>query len=363
MEEKNTLPRGATSFYNFNDEQQPQIQPQEDDKPLGGNSSSSTTKTTTTVASNPYAQFKGNNYKDVEDFIRSRIDEYTPETKEEREKRERREKRTMFLANIANVLGDMHKAYSYQRGVAPMDVPDISAKARERFEKAKAEREKDADRMLNYAITLGKLKDADRDFNFKVTQTEQQQKNWQQQYDAGRQDRADDVEYRKKRAEAQDNQWQQQFDYTKEKDERNFKESVRQFNISSSIQRQGINLQAQRLQMERDNNSQTYTLGEGQGSVTVPRAAINSHNFSVVYNSLPSQYRTANGDPIYTFDALGNKVISGYGAPSAEAMAVAVGAYLGDQSIPADQKTATRTALSQLGKKTGGNDKTMPGVE
>lgn len=295
--------------------------------------------------------------------------DYTPETEEERKKRERHEKRTKSLAAIADILGSMHKAYSYQRGVAPMDLPNMTEKAQARFDKAKAERDKDRDRYLNYAITLGNLKDKDRDFNFRIEQARNQQNNWQASFDANRKDRADDVAYRDKayddsrKDRADDVAWRKERAGVEDEHwNRNFNESIRQFNVNSSLQRQSLSLQAQRLQMERENNSAFYTLGEGQGSVTVPKSAINSLNFAAVYHSLPQSYQNAHGDPIITKDALGNSVVSGYGDPSAEAMAIAVGAYLGDSNVPANQKTATRTALSQLGKKKGGNNRTMPGV-
>lgn len=317
----------------------------------------------------PYSQFSGNNYEDVENFIRQQMADYTPETEEERKKRERHEKRTKSLAAIADILGSMHKAYSYQRGVAPMDLPNMTEKAQARFDKAKAERDKDRDRYLNYAITLGNLKDKDRDFNFRIEQARNQQNNWQASFDANRKDRADDVAYRDKayddsrKDRADDVAWRKERAGVEDEHwNRNFNESIRQFNVNSSLQRQSLSLQAQRLQMERENNSAFYTLGEGQGSVTVPKSAINSLNFAAVYHSLPQSYQNAHGDPIITKDALGNSVVSGYGDPSAEAMAIAVGAYLGDSNVPANQKTATRTALSQLGKKKGGNNRTMPGV-
>ena len=168
-----TIPRDATSFYDFS---------QNDDGEQPG--------ATATVTS-PYAQFKGNNYAELEEFLRGQMDAIKPETKEEREKREKREKRIGFLARLAEGLGTFHTAFSHARGIKAMDMPKMSAKAKELFEKAKAQRDKDNDRLVNYAITLGNIKDKDRDFNFRVTQAEQQQNNWQQQFDAGRQDRAD----------------------------------------------------------------------------------------------------------------------------------------------------------------------------
>ena len=90
----------------------------------GNNDSSSSSTTTTTTATSPYAQFKGNNYDELENFLRSQMDANIPETKEEREKREKREKRVGFLARLAEGLGTFHTAYSHARGIKAMDMPD-----------------------------------------------------------------------------------------------------------------------------------------------------------------------------------------------------------------------------------------------
>ena len=85
------------------------------------------------------AKSGGSGYDDVYNYIKSRMSELEPsETKEDRVKRERREKRARFLSGIADVLGAMHRAYSYQRGVAPMSLPDVSGKTRERIERARS---------------------------------------------------------------------------------------------------------------------------------------------------------------------------------------------------------------------------------
>lgn len=315
----------------------------------------------------PYSGFQGSNYAELEDFIKGQMADVKAETPEERRKRERREKWEGVINGIADMgmaLGNLYFTSQYAPN-AYNGQNSMSEKYRQRLDKAKADREKNRDAYINYALTLGKLKDADRDFNFRVEQARNQQNNWQTQFDAGRkdrandvayrdkayadsrQDRADDVTWRKERANVEDEHWN-----------KNFTESMRQFNVSSSLQRRSLSLQAQRLQHELESDSATYTLGEGQGSVKVPKAAINSLNFAAVYNSLPSQYRTAQGKPIT--NSMG--MVTGYGTPDAESMAIAVGAYLGDSSIPADQKTATRTALSQLGKTQGSKNRTMPGV-
>lgn len=322
----------------FDDDPQKETTTQDDGTQSAPQPSSETPKETT----QPYVS----NYAELEDYIRGQMADAKPETPEERKKRERREKWEGIISGISDMGMALSNLFFTSQYAPNMynGKESLSKKAQERMEKAKAAREKNGDRYMNYALTLGKLKDADRDYQNKMEQQRQAQANWKAQFDAGRADRKADEDYRQGRAKAADDQWQKQFDYNKDRDERNFNEQVRQFNVSSSLQRQSLSMQAQRLQMERENNSQIYTLGEGNGSVTVPKAAINSHNFAAVYNSLPKGYRTAKGEP------------------SAEAMAIAVGAYLGDQSVPADQKTATRTALSQIGKKSGGNSRTMPGV-
>lgn len=103
--------------------------------------------------------FHGDNYEEVENFLNGQIHDYKPETSEETEKRERSEKQLGFLARVADGLGTFHTAYSHARGVKPMDMPKMSAKATERYERAKAAREADKDRYFNYAFKLGQIRE------------------------------------------------------------------------------------------------------------------------------------------------------------------------------------------------------------
>lgn len=253
-----------------------------------GGSTTATTSTTTNTSStgNPYEQFKGSSYDDVIGFIKDRIDEYKPESEEERKKREKREKREMFLANIANVLGSMHKSYSYQRGVKPMDLVDVSAKARERIDKAKAERENEKDRMMNYAITLGNLKDKDRAFNFQVTQAEQAQNNWREQFDASRNDRKEDVAFRDENFK----EGKRQFDVTSAEQARHNKASESLQGASIAEQRRhnkaAEGLEGRRLALSEDGNYTEFYIPSG-GLIKVKNSALNSHNLSYVFNQTP----------------------------------------------------------------------------
>ena len=321
-----TIPRGATSFYDFSqndDGEQPGANATQDDRengtpappPLaihtlnsnyGSNSSTSTTTTTTT---SPYAQFKGNNYAELEEFLRGQMDAIKPETKEEREKREKREKRVGFLARLAEGLGTFHTAYSHARGVKAMEMPKMSAKAKELFEKAKAQRDKDNDRLVNYAIALGNIKDKDRDFNFRVTQAEQQQNNWQQQFDAGRQDRADDVAFRDKKFDTDNEHWQKgfeenqrQFDVTAQENERSHRASERLQGASIAEQRRhhraSERLESQRIAASQDGKyTEFYT---GNGMIRIHNSRLNQHNIAVVFSKTPSAGRPTGGYNVST---------------------------------------------------------------
>ena len=129
---------------------------------LKGNNGSSPTgekEIKSKTYTNPDETFHGKTIGDVEDFLRGRIEYYKSleESEEDRQKREKRERRYKNLAAIGDILGSFHKAYSHSRGVDAMELPSISERAQQRIDKARLEREKNADRLMNYAITLDKL--------------------------------------------------------------------------------------------------------------------------------------------------------------------------------------------------------------
>lgn len=353
-----TIPRGATSFYDFSqidDGQQSGATTAHQDEgsgtpappPLatptlnGNNGSTSSTRTTTTTATSPYGQFKGNNYAELEEFLRGQMDAIKPETEEEREKREKREKRIGFLARLGDGLGALHTAYSHARGVKAMDMPKMSARAQELFDKAKAQRDKDNDRLVNYAITLGNIKDKDRDFNLRVTQAEQQQSNWQQQFDAGRQDREDDVAFRDKKFDADR---QDRADDVAFRDKQ-FEEGKRQFNISSAEQRRH-NRAAEGLESRRFTASQDGKYTEfysGNGMVRIPNTRLNQHNISYVFSKTPSAGRPTGGYNIST----------GQTTPvSADQMMDWIGSNIDDPNV--------QSALRAIGGVTTTEDNTPP---
>ena len=236
-----TIPRGATSFYDFSqndDGQQPGATTTQDDgengtpapPSLAGNSgSSSSTSTTTTppttssLKSKPYTNpdetFHGTTIGDVEDFLRGRIEHYKSleESEEDRQKREKRERRYKNLAAIGDILGSFHKAYSHARGVEAMEL-SISEKAQERIDKARLEREKNADRLMNYVITLDNLNSskAQSDYQQKTLAIRQQQ---QDRLDKVEETNRSIAEAKVKYYEAQSNKNDEQAAYWKTKAE------------------------------------------------------------------------------------------------------------------------------------------------
>ena len=245
-----TIPRGATSFYDFSqidDGQQSGATTAHQDEgsgtpappPLatptlnGNNGSSSSSSSTTTTSSptsekeikskpytNPDETFHGTTIGDVEDFLKGRIEYYKSleESEVDRQKREKRERRYKNLAAIGDILGSFHKAYSHSRGVEAMELPSISEKAQERIDKARLEREKNADRLMNYVITLDKLNSskAQNDYQQKSLDIKQQQ---QDRLDKQEETNRNIAEAKVKYYEAQSNKNDEQAAYWKTKAE------------------------------------------------------------------------------------------------------------------------------------------------
>lgn len=254
---------------------------------------------------NPFAKFEGSSFGSVIDFLNDRIAEYRRESDEDRKKRERRERQSMFLAGVADVLGNAHRAYSLQRGVKPMDLADFSAKARERIEKARADRERENDRIMNYAVTLGNLKDKERDFNLKLAQADLAQRNWREQFEASRSDRKEDVAFRDKDFDTRNEQWKTQF----EEGKRQHMASERLQAASLAEQRRhsmaSEAIQNRQLALSEEGNYTQFYVPDG-GLIKIRNNALNAHNIAYVFGKTPSAgrpttvYRNGKAVPVTT---------------------------------------------------------------
>lgn len=306
--------------------------------PAGGSSSSVTsTKVTTStpISTTIPAEYSASSYEELIPQLEKRMAEFKPLSEEELKKLRRKQKIEGIISgvsdaaqSVANLIFTHHYApnmYNPKEG--------MSAKAKERFDKEKAQRDADADKYLQYALTIGKMKDADKQRGLQAWQTEQTLARQDRAFDAGRQDRADDVAFRNK-------------DYDERV--RQFKESVRQFNVSAANERARINMESQRLAHSLKEGQMTFNLGSGNGNVTLTLDKLNAQTVSRIYHTLSPEVRDKlQGDPIVR-----DGFVVGYKQPTTEAMLIAIGANV--ESSPATQNAIKQVAGLEVGNKPAG---------
>ncbi len=328
--------------------------------PAGGSSSSVTsTKVTTStpISTTIPAEYSASSYEELIPQLEKRMAEFKPLSEEELKKLRRKQKIEGIISgvsdaaqSVANLIFTHHYApnmYNPKEG--------MSAKAKERFDKEKAQRDADADKYLQYALTIGKMKDADKQRGLQAWQTEQTLARQDRAFDAGRQDRADDVAFRNKDYDERVRQWQANFDRQGEwheeegqRWERQFKESVRQFNVSAANERARINMESQRLAHSLKEGQMTFNLGSGNGNVTLTLDKLNAQTVSRIYHTLSPEVRDkVQGDPIVR-----NGFVVGYKLPTTEAMLIAIGANV--ENSPATQNAIKQVAGLEVGNKPAG---------
>ena len=328
--------------------------------PAGGSSSSVTsTKVTTStpISTTIPAEYSASSYEELIPQLEKRMAEFKPLSEEELKKLRRKQKIEGIISgvsdaaqSVANLIFTHHYApnmYNPKEG--------MSAKAKERFDKEKAQRDADADKYLQYALTIGKMKDADKQRGLQAWQTEQTLARQDRAFDAGRQDRADDVAFRNKDYDERVRQWQANFDRQGEwheeegqRWERQFKESVRQFNVSAANERARINMESQRLAHSLKEGQMTFNLGSGNGNVTLTLDKLNAQTVSRIYHTLSPEVRDkVQGDPIVR-----DGLVVGYKQPTTEAMLIAIGANV--ESSPATQNAIKQVAGLEVGNKPPG---------
>lgn len=328
--------------------------------PAGGSSSSVTsTKVTTStpISTTIPAEYSASSYEELIPQLEKRMAEFKPLSEEELKKLRRKQKIEGIISgvsdaaqSVANLIFTHHYApnmYNPKEG--------MSAKAKERFDKEKAQRDADADKYLQYALTIGKMKDADKQRGLQAWQTEQTLARQDRAFDAGRQDRADDVAFRNKDYDERVRQWQANFDRQGEwheeegqRWERQFKESVRQFNVSAANERARINMESQRLAHSLKEGQMTFNLGSGNGNVTLTLDKLNAQTVSRIYHTLSPEVREkVQGKPIVR-----DGFVVGYKEPTTEAMLIAIGANV--ESSPATQNAIKQVAGLEVGNKPAG---------
>lgn len=334
-----------------------------------GSASSSSSTTVRTGVSVPVSttvpdEFRGSSNQALIDYLERKIKEHRPLSDADLAKIRRRQKAEGVISGISDAVMSVANLVATHHYAPNMYNPKegMSAKAKERFDREKAEREAEDDRYFNYAITLGRLRDADKARGLQAWQIEQNLARQDRAYNAGRQDRLEDKALDEQVRREQGERWQKQFD-----------EGVRQFDVSSANYRKRLYLEGQRLAKSMSEGRMTFNLGSGHGNVTLSLDRLNAQTVSRIYSTLPEaalynpkkdvygnavmdsegniQYDRNNpklkGEPIVR-----NGFVVGYKEPTTEAMLIAIGANV--ESSPATQSAIKQVAGLETGKKPAG---------
>ena len=287
----------------------------------GGEAQATTNTTTKTKAADGTPRMSY-----VEMF--QKMSPYKPPTEEELEKERKKEKREKIFAAIGDGIAALSNLFFTTQGAPNAYDPknSLSAKAQERWDKLKKERDENGryytaaymqamkndeersrdDRNWKRQLERDKRQDIvdERNHQFRVDESVRQQGNWQAQFDEGK----------------------RQYEKNFEEEKRRFDESVRQFNVTSSQNQQRINMESKRLAREMQKEAVTFALGTGKGSISIPTNALNASNVSYVFSKLPANVQAqCKGEAIY--DSKKRKVV-GHKAPTTEAMLVCIGANI-----------------------------------
>lgn len=315
-----------------------------------GTSSTTTSRvqklTSTPVSTTIPAQYTASSYEELIPQLERRIAEFKPLSEEELKKLRRRQRAEGIISGISDAAQSVaNLIYTTQYAPNMYNAKDgMSAKAKARFEKDKAEREADADKFLQYALTIGKMKDADKERGLRAWNMEQTLARQDRAYEAGRKDRADDVAFRNKNYDRQ-GEWHKE---ELAKWELQFKEGVRQFNVQDARERARLNLTAQQAAQSMKAGEMTFNLGSGNGNVTLTADKLNAQTVSRIYGTLPEEVRSKlQGKPIVS-----GGITVGHEPLTTEAMLIAIGTYV--ESSPATQNAIRQVAGLEVGEKPAG---------
>ena len=316
----------------------------------GGEAPSTTTTTTTSQAAEGTPRMSY-----VEMF--QKMSPYKPPTEEELEKERKKEKRDKIFAAIGDGIAALSNLFSTTHGAPNAYDPNnsLSAKAKERWDKLKKERDENGryytaaymqamkndeegarddrnwrrqlqrdkrqddvdDRNWNRQLQRDKRQDEvdDRTHQFRVDESERQQGNWKAQFDEG-----------KRQYDQNFKEGQRQFD-------KNFKEGQRQFDANKALQQLQLaeqrrhntaeeGLQREQMSMAREGQYTNMVLSDGS-RVRIKTSDLTSHNIAYVFNKVPSVVAGVH-KPTPTKDLMTQKIIP----VSSDEMLQYIGAYM-----------------------------------
>lgn len=290
-------------------------------------------------------EYTASSYAELIPQLEARMNDFRPPTKEEARKIRRRQRAEGIIAGISDAVRSVaNLAYTAQYAPNMYDGSrSMSARAQARFERERAEREANDERYFNYAMTIGRLRDADKERGLRAWQTEQ---------GLARQDRAFAAETaaRDKDFNRRVYEWNAQFErqgewHKEEADrwKRQFEQAVREFNVRTSLERQRLAMEGQRLGEELRRGHVTFNLGKDKGNVSLRADQVNTQTVSRIFSTLPESVRDSVGEP--EVDSFGRPT-GKRGRPSVEAMLTAIGLNVG--SSPATQEAIRQVAEGSI---------------
>lgn len=107
-------------------------------------------------------RYSASNYAELIEQLQQRMSEIRPLTKEEIEKKKRQQRTEGIISGISDAAQAISNLVFTTQYAPDMYNPKegMSAKAQERFDKARAQRDADDNRYMNYALQLGRARDA-----------------------------------------------------------------------------------------------------------------------------------------------------------------------------------------------------------
>lgn len=245
---------------------------------------------------------------------------YKPPTEEELAKERKRRKSQAIISAIGDGISAMSNLYFTTQGAPSMfdGKTTLSSTAQKRWDKIDAERKANSEKYVSAYMQAKQADDA----------AERDDRNWKRQIERDRlADKRYDDEQRRiaARQKVEDERYEARVKQEAERWQKTFDENVRQFNVSSQQAATRLKNESARLAREMAKDKVSFALGEGLGSISIPKDALNNANISYVFNKLPEAVRSQiKGKEIR--DEY-NKIV-GYQDPTPEAMLIAIGANI-----------------------------------
>lgn len=146
------------------------------------------------------AEYKASSYAELIPQLEEHVRSYKPMTKEQLEKLRKRHKAEGIMSGISDAVRSIANLISVHNYAPDMFEADksMTERARQRFEKEKAEREAKDNKWFNDVLTLAKLKDLDRKYGLDAWLSEQNMRRQERAYNDARDDKDADNAFREK---------------------------------------------------------------------------------------------------------------------------------------------------------------------